>query len=179
MEWKYGNPCWKKKFKMQLSLGKVICTVFLDKKMVLSSWILSNLDNKLSTLMLSLWSEFLDSSQKTTFLFSTWLCQVYTSLKTVKHIEDFGWTVLPQSLYFGVFWLWSIQAMKPRLYVQLFSDNTTFFTPVKKKKSLLPLLMNFICVIWVLVHDCWKYTTNIGNYGKNRVLSVKTWSLLW
>lgn len=113
-------PAERKSLRCSYHWAKWYVLSFLIKK-VLSSWILLNLDNKQSTLMLSLWSEFLDSGQRRQlFFFSTWLCQVHISLKTVKHIEDFGWTILPQSLYFGVFWLWSIQARKQTV-------RTTFF----------------------------------------------------
>jgi len=100
MEWRHVNSPSKKKVKTLPSAGKVICTVFWDRKGVIlldflepgqtissNRYIatLTKLEARISRVR----------PEKKTFLLQYDNARPHTSFKTVEHTVNFGWTVVP------------------------------------------------------------------------------------
>jgi hypothetical protein len=104
-EWRRVNSPLKKKFKALLSAGKVMCTVFWDKKWVNlldfleprqtinSDFYITTL-TKLNTLISRIRPE-----KESTFLWQHNSARPHTSLKTMENIVNLGWTVILHPLY--------------------------------------------------------------------------------
>ena len=92
---------WKKKFKALPSMGKVMCTVFWDRKVVILLDFLEpgqtiNSDRYIATLTkLKTRIYRVRPEKKTTFLLQHDNARPHTSLKTVEHVVSLGWTVVP------------------------------------------------------------------------------------
>jgi len=105
MEWRHVNSPSKKKFKMLPSVGKVMCTVFWDRKGVLLPDIPEpgytiNSDCYITTLTkLKAQISRVRPKKKTTFLLQHNNTRTHTSLKTAEHIVNLGWTVVPHPTY--------------------------------------------------------------------------------
>ena len=91
----------KKKFKLQPSVGKVMCTAFWDRKgVILPNFLESghtiNSDRYIAVLTkLKARTSRVQPEKKTTFLLQHDNSTFHTSLKTVEHIANLGWTILP------------------------------------------------------------------------------------
>jgi len=141
MEWRHVKSPSKKKFKTLPSAGKVMCTVFWDRKGVifldfLKSGQANNSDHYIATLTkLKARISRVRPEKKTTFLFQYDNARPHTSLKTVEHIVNLGWTVVPHSPYspdlapsgFHLF-----GPMKDGLRWQYFSSKDAVIPAVKK-----------------------------------------------
>jgi len=96
MEWRHVNSPSKNKFKTLLSAGKVMCTVFWDRKWVILLDFLEpgqtiNSDRYISTLTkLKARISRVKPEKKTTFLLQHDNARPNTSLKTVEHIANLG-----------------------------------------------------------------------------------------
>jgi len=103
MEWQHVNSLLKKKFKMQLSEGKVMCSVFWNKKEVILLDFLElgqtiNSDTATLTELKDRTSRVMPE-KKTTFLLQHNNARPHTSLKTMEHTANLDWTVLSHPLY--------------------------------------------------------------------------------
>ena len=100
MEWQQVNSPLKKKFEMQSSVVKVMCTVFWDRKGVLLLNFLEprqtiNSDYYITTLTKSnSWTFIVRSEKKTTFLLLPDNARTHTSFKTMEYVASLGWAVL-------------------------------------------------------------------------------------
>jgi len=98
VQWRYVNSPSKKKFKVLPSAGKVMCTVFWNRKGVILLDFFepgkTNPDRYIATL-----SGRLKFPEKKTFLLKHDKARPHTNLKTVEHIVNLGWTVVPHPLY--------------------------------------------------------------------------------
>ena len=105
MEWRHMNSPSKKKFKTLPSAGKVMCTVFWDRKgMILMDFLepgqTINSDRYIAMLTeLKARISRVRPEKKTAFLLQHNNARPHTSLKTVEHIVNLGWTVLPHPPY--------------------------------------------------------------------------------
>lgn len=105
MEWLHANSPSKKKFKTQPSAGKVMCTVFWDRKGVILLDFLEpgqtiNYDHYVVTLTkLKAGISRVRPETKTAFLLQHNNAWPLTSLKTMGHFAKFGWIVLPHPPY--------------------------------------------------------------------------------
>jgi len=104
MGWWHANPPLKKELKTQPSVGKVMCTVFWDRKEWLF-WISWN-PNRPSALTTTSqcclsWRLYLPVQGQGRQLFSRSMMtpEPHTSLKTMEHVSSLGWNVLPHSAY--------------------------------------------------------------------------------
>ena len=101
MEWRHVNSPSKKNFKTLPSAGKVTCTVFWDRKGVILLDFLQpgqpiNSDRYIATLTkLKARISRVRPEKKTIFLCNRITPGPHTSLKTVEHIVNLGWTVVP------------------------------------------------------------------------------------
>ena len=141
MEWRHVNSPSKKKFKTLPSAGKVMCTVFWDRKGVILLDFLEpgqtiNSDRYIATLTkLKARISRVRPEKKTTFLLQHDNARPHTSLKTVEHIVSLGWTVVPHPPYspdlvpsdFHLFGL-----MKDGLRGQHFRSNDAVVRAVKQ-----------------------------------------------
>ena len=99
------NSSSKKKFKTLLSAGKVICTVFWDRKAVIVLDFLEpgqtiNSDLYVATMTkLKAQISRVRPEKKTIFFLQHDNARPQTSLKTVEHIVNLGWTVVPHPPY--------------------------------------------------------------------------------
>jgi len=95
----------KKKLKTLTSAGKVICTVFWDRKVVILLDFLEtgqniNSDSYIATLTkLKVRISGVRPEKKTTLLLQHDNARPHTSLKTVEHTVNLGWTVVPHPPY--------------------------------------------------------------------------------
>ena len=102
--WQVNSPL-KKKFEMQSSVVKVMCTVFWDRKGVLLLNFLEprqtiNSDYYIMTLSkLKAWTFRIGPKKKTTFLLQHNNARPHTSLKTMEHTASLDWAVLSHPLY--------------------------------------------------------------------------------
>ena len=141
MEWRHVNSPSKKKFKMPPSAGKVMCTVFWDRKGVILLDFLE-LGQTINSYRYSATLTKLKArisrvrpAKKTTFLPQNDNARPHTSLKTVEHIANLGWTVLPHPPYsldlapsdFHLF-----GPMKDGLRGQYFPNNDAVIQAVKQ-----------------------------------------------
>jgi histone-lysine N-methyltransferase SETMAR len=105
MEWRHVNSPSKKKFKTLPSAGKVMCPVFWDRKGVILLDFLEpgqiiNSDHYIATLTkLKAQISRVRLEKKTTFLLQYDNARPHTSLETVEHIVNLGWTFVPHPLY--------------------------------------------------------------------------------
>ena len=105
MEWQQVNSPSKKNFKTQPSAGKVMCTVFWDRKGVILLDFLKpgqtiDSDRYIATLTkLKAPISRVRPEKKTTFLLQHDNAKPHTSLKTAEHIVNLGWTVAPHPPY--------------------------------------------------------------------------------
>jgi len=105
MEWRHVNSPSKKKFKTLPSAGKVMCTVFWDRKGVILLDFLEpgqtiNSDPYIATMTkLKARISTVRPEKKTTFLLQHNIARPHTSLKTVEHIISLGWTVITHPPY--------------------------------------------------------------------------------
>ena len=105
VEWRHVNSPSKKKFKMLPSAGKMMCTVFWDRKGVILLDFLEpgqtiNSDRYIAMLTkLRARISRVRPEKKTTFLLQHDNARPHTNLKTVEHIANLGWTVLPHPPY--------------------------------------------------------------------------------
>ena len=105
MEWRHVNFPLEKKFKTLPSAGKVMCTVFWYRKGVILLDFLEpgqtiNSDHYITTLTkLKARISRVRPERKTTFLLQHDNTRLHTSLKTVEHVANLGWTVLPHPPY--------------------------------------------------------------------------------
>jgi len=95
----------KKKFKTLPSASEVMCTVFWDRKGVILLDFLEpgqtiNSDRYIVTLTkLKAQISRVRPEKKITFLLQHDNARPHTSLRTMEHIDNLGWTVLPHPLY--------------------------------------------------------------------------------
>ena len=86
---------------MQLSMGKVMCTVCWDRKGVilldfLETWQIINFDWYITTpTKLKAWTSWIRPGKKTILLLQYVNTMLYTSLKTLEHTANLCWTILP------------------------------------------------------------------------------------
>jgi len=105
MEWRHVNSPSKKMFKTLPSAGKVMCTVFWDRKGVIFLDFLglrqTTNSNRYTATLTKLKAETsrVRPEKKTTFLLQHNNARPHTSLKTVEHIVKLGWTVVPHPPY--------------------------------------------------------------------------------
>ena len=103
--WRHVNSPSKKKFKMLPSAGKVMCTVFWDRKGVILLDFVEpgqtiNSDHYIATLTkLKARISGVRPEKKISFLVQHDNARLRTSLKTMKHIVSLGWTVIPHPPY--------------------------------------------------------------------------------
>ena len=95
----------KKKFKTLPSAGEVMCTVFWDRKGVILLDFLEPGQTIKSDSYIAMLTKLkaqisrVRPEKKTTFLLQHDNARPHTSLKTVEHIVNLGWTVVPHSPY--------------------------------------------------------------------------------
>jgi len=134
MEWRHVNSPSKKKFKTLPSVGKVMCTVFWDRKGVILLNFLEpgqtiNSDHYIVILTkLKARISRVRPEKKITFLLQQDNTRPHTSLKTMEHIVILGWTVVPHppfspNLVRSDFHLFG--PMKDGLHGQHFPSNNT------------------------------------------------------
>ena len=105
MEWQHVNSPSKKKYKMLPSAGKVMCTVFWDRKRVILLDFLEprqtiNSDRYIAMLTkLKARISRVRPEKKTTFLLQHDNTRPHISLMTVEHTVNLGWTVVPLPPY--------------------------------------------------------------------------------
>jgi histone-lysine N-methyltransferase SETMAR len=105
MEWQHVNSPSKKKLKMLPSVGKVICTVFWDRKgLILLDFLKPrqtiNSDRYIVMLAkLKAQISRVRPEKKTTFLLQHDNPRPHTSFKTVERIVNLGWIIIPHPLY--------------------------------------------------------------------------------
>ena len=103
MEWWYGNSPSKKMFKMQLSAGKVMCTVFWDRKeVILLDFSGTQTDHQLWPLNhVTDWAEGsnLQSQAREEGSLSLATPAPIPLWSALEHIANPGWTVLLHPLY--------------------------------------------------------------------------------
>jgi len=111
MEWQCVNSSLKKKLKTQPSTGKVMCTAFSNRKGVMLLDFLKpgqtiNSDHY-NTMMTNLKAQTSRAGpgKKTIFLLQHDNTRPHTSLKTVEHIINSGWSVLFHALHSPVWHL--------------------------------------------------------------------------
>lgn len=141
MEWKHADSPTKKKFKTQPSAGKVMCTVFWDRKGVIHVEFLErgetvNSDRYIETLT-KLRNRIyrVRNEKKETFVLQHDNARPHTSMKTTSTLAKFGWTVLPHPPYspdlapsdFHLF-----GPLKDGLRGQHFPDDDAVITAVKQ-----------------------------------------------
>ena len=95
MEWRYVNLPLKQKLKIQPLVGKVMCTVFWDRKREILMDFLeptqaTNSEHYIVTLI---------KLKAQTFLLWNNNARPGTTLKTAEHVGSVGWTVLSHPLY--------------------------------------------------------------------------------
>ena len=141
MEWKHANSPTKKKFKTQPSAGKVMCTVFWDRKGVIHVEFLErgetvNSDRYIETLT-KLRNRIyrVGNEKKETFVLQHDNARPHTSMKTTSTLAKFGWTVLPHPPYSpdlapSDFHL--LGPLKDGLRGQHFPDDDAVITAVKQ-----------------------------------------------
>jgi len=173
MEWRHVNSPSKKKFKTLPSAGKVMCTVFWDRKGVILLDFLEpgqtiNSDRYIATLtkLKARISRVRPEKKKTTFLLQHDNARPHTSLKTVEHIANLGWTVLPHPPYspdlapsdFHLF-----GPMKDGLRGQHFPSNDAVVRAVKQWATSAGADF-YECGMQALVHRWRKCIANGGDY---------------
>jgi histone-lysine N-methyltransferase SETMAR len=106
MEWRHVNSPSKKTFKTLYSAGKVMCTAFWDRKGVILLDFLEpgqtiNSDRYIATMTKLKTRISRVKPEKKTFLLQHDNVRPHTSMKTVGHIANIGWTVtvLPHPKY--------------------------------------------------------------------------------
>jgi len=105
VDWQHVNSPSKKKLKILPSVGKVMCTVFWDRKgVILLNFIepgqTINSDRYVATLSkLKARISKVRPEKKTSFLLQHNNARPHISLKTMKHIVKLGWTVVPHPPY--------------------------------------------------------------------------------
>jgi len=105
VEWRHVNSPSKKKFKMLPAAGKVMCTIFWDRKGVILLDYLEpgqtiNCDCYIAMLTkLKAQISRVRPEKKTVFLLQHVTARPHTSLKTTEHIVNLGWTVIPHPPY--------------------------------------------------------------------------------
>ena len=141
LEWHHSHSPAKKKFKTQTSAGKVMCTVFWDRKGVILLDFLEpgatvNSDRYVETLTkLKARIARVRPEKRETFCLQHDNARPHTSLKTTECVAKFGWTVLSHPPYspdlapsdFHLF-----GALKDGLRGQHFPDNNVVIADVKK-----------------------------------------------
>jgi len=171
-EWRHVNSPSKKKFKMLPSAGKVMCTVFWDRKGVILLDFLEpgqiiNSDRYIATLTkLKARISRVRPEKKTTFLLQHDSARPHTSLKTVEHTANLGWTVLTHPLYspdlapsdFHTF-----RPMKDGLRRQHSPSNDTVVRAVKQWATSAGADF-YECSMQALVHRWQKCIANGGDY---------------
>jgi len=172
MEWQHVNSPSKKKFKTLPSAGKVMCTVFWNRKGVILLDFLEpgqtiNSDRYIGTLTkLKAWISRVRPEKKTTFLLQHDNTRPHTSLKTVEHTANLRWTVLPHPLYspdlapsdFHLF-----RPMKDGLRGQHFPSNAAVVRAVKQWAT--PAGADFYeCGTQALAHRWRKCIAHGGDY---------------
>jgi len=162
----------EKKFKTLPSAGKVMCTVFWDRKGVILLDFLEprqtiNPDRYIVMLTkLKARISRVRPEKKTTFLLQHDNARPHTSLKTVKHIANLGWTVLPHPTYspglapsdFHLF-----GPMKDGLRGQHFPSNDAIVRAVKQWATSTGADF-YECGMQALVHRWRKCIANGGDY---------------
>jgi histone-lysine N-methyltransferase SETMAR len=105
MEWQHVNSPAMKKFKSLPSVGKVMCTVFWDRKGVIILDFIKpeqSINSDCYIMMVTKLKARISRvrpEKKTTFLLQHNNARPHTSLKTTEHIVNLGWTVVPYPLY--------------------------------------------------------------------------------
>jgi histone-lysine N-methyltransferase SETMAR len=141
MEWQHANSPSEKKFKTQPPAGKVICTVFLDRKGVILLDFLEpkqtiNSDRYIATLTkLKAQISRVRLEKKATLLLQHDKARPHTSLKTMRHVAECSWTVLshpPYSLDLAPSDFDLFGPMKDGLCGQHFPGSDAVITAVRK-----------------------------------------------
>ena len=172
MEWQHVNSPSKKKFKTLPSAGKVMCTVFWDKKGVIlldfpEPRQTINSDRYIATLTyLKARISRVRPEKKTTFLLQHDNARPHTSLKTMEHIANFGWTVLPHPPYspdFAPSDFHLFGPMKDGLRGQHLPSNNAVVRAVKQWATSTGVDF-YECSMQALVHRWRKCIANGGDY---------------
>ncbi|PNF17980.1 hypothetical protein B7P43_G17450 [Cryptotermes secundus] len=165
MEWRHPDSPRKKKFKTQPSVGKVMCTIFWDRRGVIFESVNSERYKTTVTKLKARISQVRPEKQKT-FRLQHDNARPHTSLANTAHIAKFGWTVLPHPPYspnlapsdFHLF-----GPMKDGLRGQHFPDNDAVIVAVRKWLASAGADFNGRG-IQALVHRWQKCITNGGDY---------------
>ena len=174
IEWRHVNSQLKKKFKTLPSAGKVMCTVFWERKGVMLLDFLEwgqNINSDSYIAMLSKLKARISRvrpEKKTAFLLQHDNTMLHTSLKTVEHIVNYGWTVVPHPLHsldlapsdFHLF-----GPMKRGLCGQYFPSYDAIVQAVKQWATLAGADF-YEHGMQALVHRWRKYIVNGGDYVK-------------
>jgi len=172
MEWRHVNSLSKKKLKALPSAGKVMCTVFWDRKGVIlldfhEPGQTINSDRYIAMLTkLKARISRVRPEKKITFLLQHDKARPHTSLKTVEHIAILRWTVLPHPPYspdlapsdFHLF-----GPMKYGLRTQHFPSNDAVVRAVKQWATSAGADF-YECGMQALVHRWRKCIANGGDY---------------
>ena len=159
----------EEKFKMLPSAGKVLCTVFWDRKGVIlldflepGQTINSYCYNATLTKLKARISR-VRPEKKTTFLLQNDNARPHTSLKTVEHIANLGWTVLPQPPYSPDLAPSDFHLFGPMKDGQHFPGNDAVIRAVKQWAT--SACADFYeCAMQALVHRWRKCIANSGDY---------------
>jgi histone-lysine N-methyltransferase SETMAR len=171
MEWRHENSPPKIKFKTLPSVRKVMCTVFWDRKGVIHLDFLDPGQTIKSGRYIPTLTKLkarisrVRPEKKTTFLLEHNNARPHTSLKTVEHIANLGWTVLPHPSYsldlapsdFHLF-----GPIKDGLH-RHFPSNDAVIRAVKQWATSTGADF-YECGMQALVHHWRKCTANSGDY---------------
>ena len=163
MEWWYMNSPSKKKFKMP-TVGKVMCTVFWDPAF---PWTRTINSDRYFAMLTKLKASISRArpDKKTSFLLQHNNARTHTSLKTLEHIVNLGWTVIlhpPYSLDLALSDFCLFGPMKDGLRGQHFPSYAAIVQAVEQWAALLVQIFTSVACRFLFIAG--KKCINCGAY---------------